>query len=221
MKIWLDTTNLDVIEKALRFGILYGITTNPTLIAQSGKKMDLILKELLDVQNGPVTAQVIASDVSGMVEQAKNLNEFSERIIVKIPASQEGLEAIHILSNCNIPTMATVVFKPNQALVSALSGVNYVAPYISQIEKSGHNPWEILNSILTMIKNYSLKTEILAASLSSLEHIQKCAELGIPHITIKDPLFNQLVETVPLTHERIQQFALNWEASKTTFIVGL
>src|SRR5947209_7515384 len=110
MRIWLDTTDVEIVKSAERLGILFGVTTNPALIAQSGKSMRVALQDLLDAQDGPVTAQVIATDLQEIVQQGQDLYEFSDRLIIKIPVTQAGLEAIHILSRQEIATMATVVF---------------------------------------------------------------------------------------------------------------
>lgn len=218
MKIWLDTTHLETIKKATSLGILFGVTTNPALIAQSGVPMDRVLQELLDHQDGPVTAQVIAQDTQGMVQEAQELYDFSDRIIVKIPATEQGWEAIHLLSENEIPTMATVVYQPSQALMAALVGADFIAPYVSQIEKSGHNPWEILESMSLILEQYDWPPQILAASINDISQIQKCAEIGIPHITLKDAVFCQLIETVPLTQERVNQFAMTWEHAQASFL---
>ncbi len=218
MKIWLDTTNVDLVKKANALGILYGVTTNPSLIAQSNRPMKIVLQELLDHQDGPVTAQVIAADVAGMIDQAKQLYDFSDRIIVKIPVTQEGYEAIHHIAKQEIPVMATVVLEPHQAMVAAIAGAAYIAPYVGQIEKSGKNPWEALAMMLKMYQHGQMKTEILAASISTVDQISRCAEMGIPHITLKDGVFLNLIGTNSVTLERVRQFKQNWEQAQKRFL---
>lgn len=218
MQIWLDTTNIDTVKKAVRLGVLYGVTTNPSLIAQSGKSMKQTLQDLLDNQEGPITAQVIVEDAPGMIEQGRAIFELSSRIIVKIPISEAGLEAIHQLSCDGIPTMATVAFQPHQALTSALAGANYIAPYVGQIEDSGQNPWEVLSAMLRIYQHAMLQTEILAASIRSVAQVLKCAEMGIPHITLKESVFLELVATVPLTQQRVDHFSNTWDKTKSAFL---
>src|SRR5947209_968437 len=133
MDIWLDTSNIRMVQKAIRFGILAGVTTNPSIIAQSQRSLEEVLEDLLHYQEGPVTAQVVAEETREMVQQGQNLFAFSNRIIVKVPITKNGLEAIHLLSRQGIPTMATVLFSPRQALMAALAGANYVAPYLSRM----------------------------------------------------------------------------------------
>lgn len=214
MKIWLDSTNLEMIKKVAEFGFLYGVTTNPSILAASEKSVEHTLREILDNQDGPVTVQVVAQDVPGMIQQGKDFYDFSDRIIVKIPVTQEGLEAIRALTLLEIPTMATVIFHPLQGLLAALAGAQYAAPYLSQIEKNGKDPWEVLRSMIAMFSHYKLETQILAASINTLEQITKCAEMGIPHITLKESVFSQLIETNPMTKERVNHFASTWEQSK-------
>lgn len=218
MQIWLDTTNIDLVKKADRLGILYGVTTNPALIAQSGKEMKTVLQELLDHQDGPVTAQVMAPDTRGMIEQGQRLYDFSDRIIVKVPVSHEGYEAINTLTAQEIPTMATVILEPHQALVAALAGAHYVAPYVGQIEKSGKNHWDVLAAMLAIFEKNHIDTQIVAASISTLEQVTRCAEMGVPHITLKDEAFSKLIATSQSTLERVNQFAAAWSDSKTAFL---
>lgn len=218
MKIWLDTTNIDLVKQADELGILFGVTTNPGLIADSKKSMRTVLQELLDHQDGPVTAQVIAEDTQGMIAQAQELFDFSDRLIVKIPMTEPGLEAIQTLNHLAIPTMATVILEPYQVLLAAIAGANYVAPYVGQMERNGLNPWEALSEMSRMIQNYQLNTEILAASISGLDQLSKCATLGIPHVTLKDSVFTQLISTNPKTQERINQFNTSWKQTKQSFL---
>lgn len=217
MLIWLDTANLDTVQAALDLGILFGITTNPNIIAESGKPLKQLLGELLNHQDGPLAVQVIASEIPEMIKQGKELYDFSERIIVKIPATSEGLEVIHTLSQEGIPTMATAVFLPYQAFLASMAGANFIAPYLSHIEKSGKNPKTVLESMMQILKNNELNSEILAASINSIELFQQCAEMGIPHITVKDSLFSQLIQTPQATQEWVNKFSTAWETANLEF----
>lgn len=218
MKIWLDTTDLNVIKKAKKLGLLFGVTTNPAIIAASRQSLESVLKGLLENQDGPVAAQVLAHNTAEMIHQAEILHRYSKRIIVKIPVSETGLEAIRHLSQNGIPIMATTIFQPHQALLSAHAGATFVAPYIGQMEKAGQDPWNVLQTITKIYNNYSIKTEILAASIPTLEHFLKCAEMSIPHITIKEPVFQLLINTVPATQEWMNKFSETWEQSNTPFL---
>jgi len=210
MKIWMDTTNRQAIQKAAKLGLLFGVTTNPSLIVQSKRDFEEVLEDLLHHQEGPVTAQVVAEEVDEMVQQGKNLYSLSNRLIIKVPLTKNGLEAIHLLSRQGIPTMATVIFHPRQALMAALAGADYVAPYLGRLEKAGKNPWEILKTIVNLFSTYDLKTRILGASLQTVEHVLQCAELGIYGVTVKDELFEKLIETDEMTQKGVEQFAREW-----------
>jgi transaldolase len=211
MDFWLDSTNIQTIHKAVHFGLLAGVTTNPTLIAKAGRNFDEVLEDLLHLQEGPVTVQVVAEDASEMVHQGQSLYSISNRFIIKIPLTQSGLEALHLLSRQGIPTMATVIYHPHQALLAALAGADYVAPYLGRIEKAGGDPWKVLKMIVHIFQTYRLKTKILGASLNSIEHVMQCAEIGIYGVTVKDDLFEQLIETDSLTARSVDQFANDWK----------
>lgn len=210
MDIWLDTTNIRTIRKAVAFGLLAGVTTNPSLIAEAKRDVEEILKDLLHHQEGPVTVQVVAEGTSEMVRQGQDLYSVSNKLIVKVPVTKNGLEAIHLLSRQAIPTMATAIFHPHQALLAAIAGANYVAPYIGAIEKNNGNPWQLLKTLVHIFAQYRLTTKILGASIHSIEQVMQCAEIGISAITIKDDLFEKLVQSDPLTLERTEQFAKDW-----------
>lgn len=210
MEIWLDSVNIQIVKLAEKLGFLSGVTTNPSLITQQQLDYETILEALLHHQEGPVTAQVCSHDASEMVQQGQNLYAISNRIIIKVPMIKEGLEAIHSLSRQGIPTMATIIFHPHQALMAALAGAKYIAPYLGAIEQAGLNPWEMLQSCLTIFHNYRLNTKILGASLQSIDHVMKCAEIGIYGVTLKEQLFQEIISTDALTKGRHEAFAEDW-----------
>lgn len=217
MDIWLDTANIRMIQKGIKVGIVSGVTTNPAIIAQAKRPFDDLLEDLMHYQEGPVAIQVTASETSEMVQQGQNLYSFSNRIIVKVPITKNGLEALHLLSRQGIQTMATVIFHPHQALMAALAGANYVAPYLSRMEKAGEDPWTALKTMMQMFQNYRLKTKILGASISSIEQVVKCATTGIYGITIKDAVFEELIADQPLTMQAMQAFS-NLELPNDSFL---
>lgn len=216
MEIWLDTINIPSVKKAKSLGILNGVTTNPSLLSGAKSPLKEVLIELLTHQEGPITAQVVASDCDEIVKQALALVEISRRIIVKIPFSVEGLKAIDILSHQGIVTMATVIFTPQQALLAAKAGAQYIAPYLGRMEANGIDPWNTLETMLKIYKNYEFSTKILAASIRDVSQVIRCAEMGVHAVTLKDQVFEQLLETDPMTHQGISQFAVDWEKAKDT-----
>lgn len=211
MHIWLDTTHIQTIQKAIRFGLLTGITTNPTLIAQTKRELEDVLKELLRDQEGPIAVQVGAQETAEMVQQGQSLYFQSNRFIIKIPVTENGLEAIHLLARQGIPTMATAIFQPRQALLAALVGAKYVAPYLGRLETQGENPWDMLQTTMNLFQVYNLKTKILAASLPTVEHVLKCAEKGIYGVTLKKEIFHQLLESDSSTLKCMEQFSIDWK----------
>jgi transaldolase len=217
MDIWLDTTDIRSIQEAVRFGVLAGVTTNPTLIAQSKRDLEEVLEDLLHYQEGPVTIQVVANETSEMVQQGQNLYSLSNRLIIKVPLTKNGLEAIHLLSRQGIPTMATAIFHSHQALLAALAGADYIALYLGRLESVGGKPWDILKSVIQIFQTYRLKTKILGTSLQSIEHVIRCAEAGINGVTVKDELFEKLVESDGMTLKAVDQFACDWQNVKTPF----
>lgn len=210
MDIWLDTVDTKLISLGSKLGILSGVTTNPSLIGKSGKTLEENLKEILKCQSGPVTAQVTAADHSSIVEQAETLREFSERIIVKIPVTQEGLKAMNALSHLEIPIMATAIFTPYQALLACQNGVKYIAPYYSRIKA----PLDTIEGILLTLDRYGFKTEMVVASLKTEEELDDCFHLGVDAVTLKEELFNHLIEDQSGTFEALDEFSKDWKSGK-------
>lgn len=213
MKLWLDTVDINGVLKGNKLGILSGVTTNPTLIAESKRHVKPVLHDLLYHQKGPVTVQVVGDIAEEMVREGREYFSFSDRLIIKIPVTPNGLEAIHLLSNLEIPTMGTAVFNSKQALLAALAGADYIAPYLGRIEREGENPWELLKSVLKIFQNGQFKTKILAASLPSCDYVIRCAEIGIHAVTVKESVFEKLIETDPLTEKAVEKFNSDWRGN--------
>lgn len=210
MNIWLDSVDLKLIALGHKLGILSGVTTNPSLIGKSGHSLEENLKEILKCQSGPVTAQVTTADHSSIVEQAETLHDYSDRIIVKIPVTQEGLKAMNALSHLEIPVMATAIFTPYQALLACHNGVKYIAPYYSRM----NSPLDAIEGILLTLDRYNYKTEMVVASLKTSEDLDDCFHIGVDAVTLKDDLFNHLIEDQSGTFEALDQFSKDWKAGK-------
>lgn len=217
MEIWLDTADEKTVDSANRFGIFFGITTNPSILSQLKEPMPHIVTRLLEIQEGPVAVQTTASSAAEIIAQAEELQARSERIIIKVPVSQEGFIAIRHLSLKDIPTMATAVFHPKQFLFAALAGATYIAPYLGRMADAGISPFDVLKAAAGMYRQYEFKTKILAAALKSVDHIQKCADLGIAGVTIKDELYHQFISEHPLTVQAINNFAKDSEQGTNFF----
>lgn len=214
MEIWLDTCDSQAIAKANTYGIIYGVTTNPSLLGKVDQDPEKVINALLDVQDGPVAVQVTATNAEEIIQRALALHSFSGRILVKVPVTGQGLIAIRQLSEQNVPIMATAVFHTHQALLAAKAGAVYVAPYIGRMIVSGIDAFNTLMEIIRIYKVYNFSTKVIAAALQTIEQITACAEIGVPAVTIKVPLFAKLLADDPLTEDSLQAFASDWENNR-------
>lgn len=206
MQIWLDTVNLEVIKDAVKKGVINGITTNPSILSKCPHIQDT-LNQLLEVQNGPVAVQVTSSDTHSMVDEGRHIFQFSNRMIVKIPVNAQGLEAMRQLRECNIPVLGTAIFDSTQALLAAKLDAAYIAPYFSHI---GKHACEVIKTISTLMKAQNYKTQIMAASIKTLEDLMQCALLGVDAVTIKDDLFYKFIDNHSSFEKISQKFAADW-----------
>lgn len=209
MEIWLDSINEELIAKANTWGILDGVTTNPAILAESDQ-IESTIKALLAVQKGPITCQITSDRSDEMLSQALYFAQISDRIIVKVPVTQEGLQVIHRLSQKGIKTMATIIYDYRQYLLSAKAGALYAAPYYSSIIKAGGNADHEIARMCKSKERYGLKTKILAASLQNLQQFDICADMGVDAVTLKDAVFMKLMEDHPVTLERVEAFLEAW-----------
>ncbi len=206
MEIWLDSINIELIQEAEQLRLISGVTTNPAILSHA-KDADHTLHQLLTVQRGKVAVQVTATTSVGMIEQSRHLSHLSDRIVVKIPVNRQGLVAMSELIQEKICILATAVLHPRQALLAAMLGATYVAPYVSHIPDALH----VLQSMQDTFRVQSLPTQIMAASLKQVDHILECAKMGIPVVTIKDELFNSLIEDHPQSEAFTLKFNHQWQ----------
>ncbi len=214
MEIWLDTSDLELIGKAKEMGILYGVTTNPSIVAKSNESLEGLLEKLLQVQKGPVTAQVTADNAEKMIQQGEALYQFSNRMIVKVPVTKEGLKAIHALTQRQIPTMATAVFDPNQVLLAASAGATYIAPYFSSICESDRDGPQLFKAMQEILDRYKFPSKLLAASLKTGDQVRECAAVGVHAVTLNKDVFLLFINDHPETMKRIDRFAKDWKTVK-------
>ncbi|MCB1084523.1 MAG: hypothetical protein KDK60_00295 [Chlamydiia bacterium] len=210
MKIWLDTIDSKTIALGHQLGIVSGITTNPAIISDSGKTLEEVIDEVLSIQKGPMTVQVTAAHHREIVEQAESLREYSERIIVKIPVTQEGFKAMKALSHLQIPMMATAIFTLEQALLACRVGATYLAPYYSRIPHS----LETLEGIVLMLERYGFDARLVVASLQDEEQLDDCLQIGVDGVTLKKELFETLVADQRGTFEALDEFSKAWKKGK-------
>ena len=205
MKFFLDTANLDELKKGAAWGIVDGVTTNPSLIAKEGNALDEQVGKICEIVDGPVSAEVVATDFDGMVSQAHELHAIHPNIIVKVPLTRDGIKTCASLSKKGIRFNVTLCFSASQALLAAKAGATFVSPFVGRLDDLGDEGMALIRTICGIYKNYGFKTEVLAASLRSPLHIVQAAQAGA-HIgtmpfKVLDQLFNH-----PLTDRGLEQF---------------
>ncbi|MEO1772913.1 fructose-6-phosphate aldolase [Candidatus Enterococcus ferrettii] len=211
MKFFLDTANIDEIKRIKSLGLVDGVTTNPTIIAREGKDFEKVIKEICALVDGPVSAEVTSVHVDGMIKEARELSQWAENVVVKIPMTEAGLKAVNIISKEGIKTNVTLVFSVAQGLMAAKAGATYISPFLGRLEDIGTDSHELIKNLRTVLDNYLFKTEIISASIRGLNHVEKVAELGADIATIPGIIFPKLWSH-PLTDSGIEQFEKDWEA---------
>ncbi len=213
MKFFIDTANLDQIKQGVAMGMVDGVTTNPSLIAKEDKPFEEILKDILEVVDGPVSAEVVSLDADGMVEEAKVLAAMGDNIVIKIPMIMEGIKAVKQLTALGINTNVTLVFSAAQALLAAKAGATYVSPFVGRLDDIGTPGMELIAEIMNIFHNYGIDTEVIVASVRSPQHVMESATLGADIATIPLKVIEQLAKH-PLTDIGIEQFLADWEKRK-------
>ena len=211
MEFFLDTADVDEIREIAAWGILDGVTTNPSLIKKSGRDFKQVVAEIASICDGPISAEVTAMDTQGMVVQGRALKaELPENVIIKIPCTPEGLAATKILTEDGIKTNVTLIFSASQALMAAKAGATYVSPFIGRIDDTGHDGMNLIAEIMDTWNNYpSITTKVLAASIRHPTHVLQCIQLGAHTATMPAKTFRQLM-THPLTDKGLAGFMKDW-----------
>ena len=210
MKIFLDTANFEEIKEAASWGILDGVTTNPTLLSKEKEEYKSLLKKICEVVDGPISAEVVSLDPEGMLEEAAELIKIGKNIVIKVPISSEGLKAIRMLSDKEIKTNCTLIFSPIQALLAAKAGASFVSPFVGRLDDSSHIGMDIVGQIVTIFQNYDIPTEVLVASIRNPLHVVDAALMGADIATMPFKVLQQLVKH-PLTDVGIKNFLADWE----------
>lgn len=213
MKFFIDTANIEEIKKGLALGMVYGVTTNPSLVAKEPRPFLEILKEICELVEGPVSAEVISLDAEGMVAEARDLVKIADNIVIKIPMIEEGLKAVKILASEGIKTNVTLIFSASQALLAAKAGATYVSPFVGRLDDISINGLDLIADIMTILRNYGFATEVIVASVRSPMHVVESALLGADIATIPYKVIAQLAKH-PLTDIGMQQFLADWEKRK-------
>ena len=212
MKIFLDTANIDEIKEGASWGIVDGVTTNPSLIAKEKRDFKQVVKEICDIVDGPISAEVISEDSEGMISETKELVKIHKNIVIKIPMTVEGLKAVSKLSKEGIKTNVTLIFSPNQALLAAKAGATYVSPFLGRLDDVGSQGMDLVRTIVEIFFNYDYDTEVIAASIRHPLHVVDAALAGAHIATIPMKVLQQMVKH-PLTDKGIESFMNDWKGA--------
>ena len=213
MKLFLDTGNIKDIETYCAIGIIDGVTTNPSLMAKEAGDPREITRRICQIVQGPVSAEVIATDVDGMIREGKDLATIDPHVVVKVPFGKAGVQACKALRADGIPVNVTLVFSPAQALLAAKVGATYVSPFVGRLDDIATDGMELIQQIVDVYRNYDFQTEVLAASIRHPMHVVTAARMGADVCTCPPPVIEALFKH-PLTDSGIERFLKDWAAAK-------
>ncbi|RNC69196.1 MAG: fructose-6-phosphate aldolase [Desulfuromonadales bacterium] len=210
MKFFIDTADVNEIREAHELGLVDGVTTNPSLIAKSGRKFEDVIKEITGIVDGPISAEVVSLDHDGMIREAEELAKIHKNIVIKLPMTPEGLKACTTLTKEGIKTNVTLVFTAMQALLAAKAGATYVSPFVGRLDDISQDGMGIIDDIKTIFDNYGYTAEIIVASVRNPIHVLNAALIGADIATIPYSVMLQLAKH-PLTDAGIERFLKDWE----------
>jgi transaldolase len=213
MEFFIDTGDINEIKTAYAWGFVDGVTTNPSLVAKTGKDQFALIKEIAEIVDGPISAEVISTDAEGMIKEGSELAKINKNVVIKLPMTKDGMIACKHFSRHNIKTNVTLIFSSNQALLAAKNGATYVSPFVGRLDDVGQTGMDLIQEIKAIFNNYGFETKILAASLRHSQHVKECAIVGADTATLPfkviEGLFNH-----PLTKSGLDQFLADHEKSK-------
>lgn len=214
MELYLDTANIEEIREIVRWGVLAGVTTNPTLVAKSGRDLKAVIVEIAETVKGPVSAEVISTDAEGMIREAHELARLSGYVVIKVPMTPEGLAATRVLADEGIPVNVTLVFSPTQALLAARAGARYVSPFVGRVDDISWDGIALIEKISEIFQIHDLPTKIIAASIRHPRHVVDAALAGADIATVPYKVMKQMVEH-PLTDKGIERFLADWRQAQS------
>ena len=214
MKIFLDTANLESIEKFNDMGLLDGITTNPSLLAREGGDPLSHMRRITGIIRGDVSLEVVSTDHEGMVSEGRRLRQYGGNVVVKVPMTPDGLRACKTLTSEGIPVNVTLVFSPNQAVLAAKSGAKYVSPFIGRLDDIGHTGMDLIREIKEIFAHYDYKTQILVASVRHPQHVADAGRIGADVVTLPPAVLDRMLKH-PLTDAGLRSFLADWEKLKS------
>ncbi|MFQ5740563.1 MAG: fructose-6-phosphate aldolase [Acidobacteriota bacterium] len=210
MKLFLDTANIEEIREAASLGVVDGVTTNPSLVAREGRPLSEVAREICDIVDGPISLEVVSTEASEMIPEARRLAKIHDNVVVKLPTIREGLKALKILSGEGIRVNMTLVFQAAQALLVAKNGATFVSPFVGRIDDISTGGMELISDILTIYENYAFDTQVLVASVRHPIHVVEAARLGAHIATVPYKVLEQLLKH-PLTDVGLEKFLADWK----------
>ena len=218
MKLFIDTADLQEIKEIASWGVLDGVTTNPTLLAKSGRSLQEVIDEIFELVDGPISLEVISEKANDMVNEAKSIvlkipQKYRKNVAIKIPMTSEGLQAVKTLSKEGIQTNVTLIFSANQALLAAKAGASFVSPFIGRLDDNGQEGMRVIEEIMDIFCNYDIKTEVIVASIRHPIHVIDAARLGADIATVPPNVLRKMIKH-PLTDAGIKSFLKDWEKVK-------
>ncbi len=213
MKFFLDTANLDQIKEAASWGIIDGVTTNPSLVSKENMKFEELIKEICRIVPGPISAESVSTKAEDIVVEARGLASLADNVVVKVPICLEGLKAIKTLAAEGIDVNTTLIFSPSQALLAAKAGARYVSPFVGRLDDISHDGLDLVDQILTIYNNYGIETEVIVASIRHPLHVVEAALMGADIATMPFASLEKLVKH-PLTDIGMEKFLSDWKKVK-------
>jgi transaldolase len=211
MELFVDTADIKEIEEAVGWGIISGVTTNPSLIAKEGKvDFKTVVQQICELVQGPTSAEVVSLDTEGMLKEARQIATWSPHVVIKIPMTWDGVRAAKVLSKEGIKTNVTLVFSPNQALLAGLAGATYVSPFLGRLDDAGHDGMAVVGEIVEIYRKQGIQTKVLAASIRHPLHIVQAAKIGADVATVPFKVLKMMVKH-PLTDSGIARFMEDWK----------
>lgn len=213
MKFFIDSANINHIKEAASYGLLDGVTTNPSLVAKEGKNFIELLNEIVKIVDGPISAEVVSTDYNGIIKEAEELAKIHKNIVIKVPLIKEGIKAVKTLSDRGIKTNVTLCFSASQAILAAKAGATYISPFVGRLDDISHDGMELISQIVTIYRNYNYQTQVLVASIRHPLHIVEAGLMGADVCTIPFEVIERLFKH-PLTDIGLEKFLSDWKKTQ-------
>lgn len=213
MQLFIDSANIEEIRTAHRWGVISGVTTNPSLVASEGRDFHTVIREIAQIVDGPISAEVVATDAAGMVEEGRALHALHPNVVVKVPMTADGLEACRALSRAGIPVNVTLVFSAAQGLMAALAGATLVSPFAGRLDDIGWDGMALVRELAEIFALHDLQAKVLAASVRHPVHVVESAKAGADAATVPFKVLQQMLRH-PLTDQGLERFLADWRAAR-------